>query len=219
MFCRGNERSLSKWLLILSNLLIFLVALGVINLRMKTVAPPENSSSVSEGSLVPVEQMFNEVRAQMQVLAAKTASKSASSYRTKDVWECIRPWRPLIERYSREFGVDPDLVSAILYTESRGDPNTISPRGALGLMQITPATARHLGIEDILDPEENIRAGVKYISGLIRKYDEPSALLAYNAGPSIFERNRVPRETRQFLERVLSLKSFLKSTKKRHDLS
>jgi soluble lytic murein transglycosylase-like protein len=136
-----------------------------------------------------------------------------------NILEIVRPWQMYIRKYSLEFGVDPDLVTAILYIESKGDPNSVSRKGAMGLMQITPATANHLGIIDVFDPEQNIKGGVKYIAHLIRTYDESSALLAYNAGTGILDQDRIPVETKQFVERVQFLRSFLKDGKKRNDLS
>lgn len=214
-----NDRPLNKWLLVASNLFIFFIAIGMLNHHMKDVPQQKVSPQVSESSLIPVEMVLQEVRTQVLEPPRSGKVKPASACQSKDVWESIRPWKSYIERYSREFGVDPDLVSAVLYIESRGDPNIISARGALGLMQITPSTARSLGIKDILDPEENIRAGVKYIAQLIRKYDEHSALQAYNAGTSIFDDNRIPRETKRFVEQVLSVRSLLKGGKIRQELS
>jgi soluble lytic murein transglycosylase-like protein len=221
-----NERPLNKWLLAACNLFIFLVALGMLDLGMKNIPQPrntpvvsENPMVVSESSIVPVEKVINEVRTQVLEPSRQAKAEPAPAYRPKDVWESIRPWKSFIEQYSKQFGVDPLLVSAVLYIESKGDPNIISPRGALGLMQITPTTARSLGIEDILDPEENIRAGVKYISFLIGRYDEASALLAYNAGAGILDENHIPKETKRFVEQVLALRSFLKDGKKHKELS
>lgn len=219
LYSGRNERPLNKWLLVASNLLIFVVAFGMLNFRMKDVPKPLDPPQVSESSILPVEKVFQEVRTQVLEPPRKNRGKSASVLRSNDVWESIRPWRSFIERYAREYGVDPDLVSAIMYIESKGDPNSISSRGALGLMQITPSTAHSLGIKDVLDPEENIHAGVKYIAELIRRYDESSALLAYNAGASVLEDTRIPRETQRFQEQVLSLRSFLKNGKKRQELS
>ena len=214
-----NERPLNKWLLVASNFFIFVVALGMLNLRMNDVHPSLNPSSVFESSIIPVDKVFQEVRTQVLEPPRKAKAKSAPAYRSKDVLTSIRPWKTIIERYSREFGVDPDLVCAVMYVESKGDPNAISSRGAHGLMQITLPTARSLGVVDILNPDENIRAGVKYIAQLIHQYDEPSALLAYNAGAAILSENRIPRETQRFLEQVLYLRSFLKNGKKRPELS
>lgn len=219
LYSSGNNRSLNKWLLVASNLFIFVVALGMLNMRMKDVHPSQNPSRVYESSLIPIDRVFQEVRTQVLVPPRKEKAKSAPAHRSNDVLTSIRPWKTIIERYSREFGVDPDLVSAVMYVESKGDPNVISPRGAHGLMQITLPTARSLGVVDILNPEENIRAGVKYIAQLIHQYDEPSALLAYNAGAAILTDNRIPRETQRFLEQVLSLRSILKDGRKRQELS
>jgi hypothetical protein len=140
-------------------------------------------------------------------------------FRPGDLLRGIRPWQQMILKYSLEFGVDPYLVAAVLYIESKGNPNSVSSKGAIGLMQITPATAHFLGFQDVTDPEENIKAGVKYIARLVDTYDESSALQVYNAGTGIFERGHVPRETTRFVERVLFLKRFLEGGKKDSDLS
>ena len=219
LYSSRNDRPLNKWLLVASNLLIFVFALGMLNHGMKGVPAPQDTAQVYESSIIPVEKVFQEVRTQVLEPSHRVKAKSAPAYRSNDVWASLSPWKSFIDRYSREFGVDPDLVSAVMYIESKGDPNIISPRGAHGLMQITPLTARSLGVVDILNPDENIRAGVKYIAQLIRKYDENTALQAYNAGVGILNEDHVPRETRRFVEQVLSLRSFLKDGKKRQELS
>ncbi len=209
-------RKLNWRLLIGSNIILFLVSFFILDLRMndsgKYVVQPGSKEAVA----IPVTLVPN-----MQGEGSSGAKRMGRphGFRMSDIWESLRPWQPYIRKYSREFDVDPDLVSAILYIESKGVPDTVSRKGAIGLMQITPLTATHLGVSNVLDPEENIRAGVKYIAGLIKKYDESSALLIYNAGATVLEKDKVPRETKRFVERVLFLKSFLKDGKKRNDLS
>jgi soluble lytic murein transglycosylase-like protein len=203
-------------MLVGSNIIIFIVAVYIVDLRIGNITREEGSPQISQSSIVPVNLVIREVA---QAAPVKVFEKPKIRTGGKHVHESIRPWLPLIRKYSTEYGVDPDLVAAVLYVESKGDPYTVSPAGAMGLMQITPGTANHLGVEDVLDPEENIRAGVKYLSWLINKYDEPSALLAYNAGLSMLERNRIPKETQKFVEKVLSVRSFLQDSPKRDDLS
>ena len=112
-----------------------------------------------------------------------------------------------IGKYSALYGVNPALVEAIVGTESGFDPGAVSPRGAMGLMQLMPATARMLGVNP-RDPIENLRGGIAYFAGLLRQYgDVASALVAYNAGPTHLERVRrgeavLYGETRQYLERI-----------------
>lgn len=219
IFSERSGRPLSRWLLIGSNIIIFLAAVYIVDLRMDEVRRVEDRVQVAKSSIIPVDLVIRQTRPAVKESSAKPEKKTLRTYRPRDVFASVKPWQDYIRKYSREYGVDADLVSAILYVESKGDPYTVSPQGALGLMQLTPSTAEHLGVKDALNPEENIRAGVKYLAWLINKYDEPSALLAYNAGMGMVEQNRIPTETRQFVEKVLSLRSFLKDSKKQNDLS
>ena len=138
-----------------------------------------------------------------------------SHLKPKQVHQSLDPWQSYIDLYAAQYGVDPDLVSAIVYTESKGDPFRISRDGALGLMQIMPSTASFLGFDNVLDPEENIKAGVKYIAWLLKQYGESHALWAWNAGPTRVSKKLMPRETRNFIVEVLSVKSLLKENKGR----
>ena len=126
--------------------------------------------------------------------------------------ERISPWEPYIERYASQYRIDPDLVRAIIYAESKGDPYSVSRNGALGLMQIMPTTADFVGVGNLLDPEENIKAGVRYIAWLVKQYDERRVIWAWNAGPSKTNRKIMPGETKRFIVEVLTVKSFLKDT-------
>lgn len=97
---------------------------------------------------------------------------------------------------------------AVIATESQFDPLAVSSRGALGLMQLMPATARILRVSDPFDPRENIEAGVRHLRAMLDLFDNdlPLALAAYNAGPTTVIRHRgVPpyRETRQYVSRIL----------------
>jgi len=114
----------------------------------------------------------------------------------------------LIAREAADHGVRADLVRAIIQVESNFDPRAVSVKGARGLMQLMPATARALRVTDSFDPEQNIRGGVRYLRELLDRYDhdESVALAAYNAGPTAVARygNRVPpfRETKNYIERI-----------------
>jgi soluble lytic murein transglycosylase-like protein len=100
------------------------------------------------------------------------------------------------------------LVKAVIAAESGFDPEAISRKGALGLMQLMPSTSAQLGLEDPLRPDENVRGGVRYLRALIDRYDDLSlALAAYNAGPTAVDRyGGIPpyRETRDYVKRVLT---------------
>jgi len=119
-----------------------------------------------------------------------------------------RKWWPVIRRLSRRYGLDPCLVMALVQVESSFNPWAQSNRGAQGLMQINAPTARHLGLEDPLDPQANLEAGIRYLAWLkkIFRDDMVLTLAAYNAGPTkVLELGRVPdhKETRAFVVKVL----------------
>mgnify|MGYP003339405954 CR=1 FL=1 len=108
----------------------------------------------------------------------------------------------------RQVGLDPSLILAVMAVESGFNPRAVSPKGALGLMQLMPATARLLRVRNAFDPEENIRGGVQYLRQLLDRYegDEQLALAAYNAGPLAVDRHgqAVPpyRETQQYVSKI-----------------
>ncbi|HEV8254719.1 MAG TPA: lytic transglycosylase domain-containing protein [Vicinamibacteria bacterium] len=114
----------------------------------------------------------------------------------------------IITAAASRYGVRPDLVRAIIQVESGFNPVAVSRVGARGLMQLMPRTAAHLGASDLFDPEQNIYAGVKYLSILLDRFDGNVALAVagYNAGPNAVGRyrGRIPpyRETRGYVKRV-----------------
>ena len=143
---------------------------------------------------------------------APQAPQEAAPQQYSSATQRVRGLRGLIERTAREEGVDPALVAAMITQESGGNPEAVSPAGARGLMQLMPATARMLGVEDVFDPQQNLSGGVRYISQLMERFggDEKLALAAYNAGPGTVDRyGGVPpyRETTNYVKRVSLLKS------------
>ncbi len=133
----------------------------------------------------------------------------------------IRTTRPLarshgaydtfIQEHAESNGVSPDLVRAVIQVESGFNPRAVSPKGAMGLMQLMPATATAYRVADPFDPAENIRGGVSYLRQLLDRYDNrvELALAAYNAGPGAVDRHgaQVPpfRETREYVRRITSV--------------
>src|SRR5687768_13669883 len=84
---------------------------------------------------------------------------------------------PIIEKYSAKYGVDPTLVRAVIQVESDFNPQTVSHKGARGLMQLMPATAKRHGVKSVHDPEQNIQGGIRYLAFLLELFgDMPRAL-------------------------------------------
>ena len=116
--------------------------------------------------------------------------------------------RRLIKSAADQYGVDFRLVEAIIAVESDFNPWAVSPKGAMGLMQLMPETARRYAVDNPFDPVQNIGGGIRYLRDLVDRFpgDLRAILAAYNAGETAVERYRgVPpyRETRQYIKKVL----------------
>jgi len=133
----------------------------------------------------------------------------ASNNRQADPPAAPADLEDLIQRASRRYGVDADLIRGVMKVESNFNPRATSPKGAMGLMQLMPQTARDLGVQDPYDPEENVMAGTRYLRHLLDRCggDVEKALAAYNWGIGNVERGLapMPRETRDYVERVVAL--------------
>lgn len=116
---------------------------------------------------------------------------------------------PLIERYASKHGVDPTLVRAVIQVESDFNPACVSHKGARGLMQLMPDTAKRYGVTKIHDPEQNIKGGVKYLAYLLELFgDKPRALAAYNAGEgAVLKYGGIPpyEETSTYVTRAMTV--------------
>ena len=114
----------------------------------------------------------------------------------------------VIQPAAAKYGLDPNLVAAVIWAESSGDPNAVSKKGAQGLMQLMPATARELGVGNVLDPGQNVDGGSHYLRRMLDEHDGDLslALAAYNAGPDAVRKyGGVPpyRETQDYVGKVL----------------
>jgi hypothetical protein len=115
---------------------------------------------------------------------------------------------PIIDRVSAEQGVDAKLVRAVIQVESNYQESARSPKGAMGLMQLMPETARHYAVANPYDPAANIEAGIKYLKSLLDRFPVNFALAAYNAGEAAVERfHGIPpyQETQAYVSRILQL--------------
>ena len=112
----------------------------------------------------------------------------------------------IIAQASRAYGVNFSLLKSVIKAESNFNPLAVSPKGACGMMQLMPATAQELGVQDVFDPNENIHAGSRYLKWLLDVFegDVQRALAAYNAGPNRVWLEGIPdiQETRVYLQRV-----------------
>jgi hypothetical protein len=97
----------------------------------------------------------------------------------------------IVDNAAKHYGVDPNLANAVVTMESHGNPNAHSPAGAIGVMQLMPATAAWLGVKDPWDPVQNINGGMKYLAQLSARYngDKKSIFAAYNAGPGAVDKH------------------------------
>ena len=121
----------------------------------------------------------------------------------------VRPFAEIIDAASVRHGVDSALLFALIEVESSYKPNAVSAKGAMGLMQLMPATARQYAVADPYNPSDNIEAGTKHLRSLLDRYDDVhAALAAYNAGEGSVRRfGGVPPfpETRRYVTKILEL--------------
>jgi hypothetical protein len=142
-----------------------------------------------------------------EVAEADDAQKTPLAERTARLRDSI--YSELIASAAEAHGVDPILVQALIQVESNYQPRAKSSKGAMGLMQIMPATAREYKVRNAYDPKSNIDAGIRKLKGLMDKFGVVElALAAYNAGEGAVQKfNGIPpyRETQNYVSRILSI--------------
>lgn len=114
----------------------------------------------------------------------------------------------IIEMASSKYGVPKELIKSVIKAESNFNPVAISPKNAMGLMQLIPSTAEEMGVDDVFDPFQNIMGGTRYLKMLLDRYNGNLflALAAYNAGPKQVDAvGRIPNieETKNYVDRVI----------------
>lgn len=158
----------------------------------------------ANGTLVLSDRSIDQPTAVYEVEGAPryVSTTPVEAQSTRELYE------PYIVEHSALQSLRPELVRAVIQVESGYNPRALSPKGAMGLMQLMPETARMLGVQRPYDPEQNIRGGTRYLRLLLDKYqgNEELALAAYNAGSGAVDRHgkRIPpyRETRDYVRKV-----------------
>jgi soluble lytic murein transglycosylase-like protein len=149
------------------------------------------------------------------------ATAAEIPHRVPDIGAMLRRsarFSKVIETAARASRLEPALLQAVMVAESGGDPNALSRKGARGLMQLMPATARLYGVNNAFDPEQNIRGASQYLRDLTDRYrdDLELVLAAYNAGPAAVDLygGKIPplKETLDYVPRVLRLYSRLRES-------
>ncbi len=127
-----------------------------------------------------------------------------------------RPYRAVVAREALRYGLEPALLHAVISVESGYNANAVSKRGAAGLMQLMPETAKRYGVVNVFDPVENVRAGAHYLGDLLKLFDNDLtlALAAYNAGEgAVLKYGSIPpfRETAAYVPKVVAFYEKLRS--------
>jgi hypothetical protein len=171
----------------------------------KLSLPLTRIERIVDDEIVPVE-VVEEVKKIVEEQGGVFPKRSwRYSERSRPLWQS--KYNDIIIAAAQKFDVDAALVSAVIKAESDYNPRTLSNKGARGLMQLMPATAKRFGVTNSFDPEENIHAGTRYLRWLLKTFDGNAdlAVAAYNAGEgNVWKYDGVPpfRETVNYISRI-----------------
>jgi len=169
-------------------------------------------SGTSAGGTIVLSN-FSSPEARVLLIPSSSTDKVTLDFNTapsKKISEIPKAFKDLVEEAARQHGLDPNLLHAMIRVESGYNPRALSARGARGLMQLMPDTARRFGVSDAFNPRENVRAGAEYIQWLLKLFqgDVELALAGYNAGEQAVIRAgyRIPKygETQIYVPKVLA---------------
>jgi soluble lytic murein transglycosylase-like protein len=172
--------------------------------RWKPVPPPNAAAmKAARSAAAEVSQYFSRETAQSANARIQAANAGAAASSPQEIDAAIT-------MAAARHSVDPNLVRAVVKVESNFNPNAVSRKGAMGLMQLMPSTARQLKVQNPFDPQQNVDAGVRHLKQLLESYggDVKLTLAAYNAGSGAVARSAgIPRyaETQNYVRRITSL--------------
>ena len=191
----------TRWLLQLTaSLLLTAGAAGTVHADIYSFV---DADGVTHFSNVPTDARYRLLLAEPR---APAADSSGGAWLTRST-----QYEPMIQRAAHSAAVKPELVRAVIAVESAFNPRAVSKRGAIGLMQLKPSTARRYGVANAYDPEQNVMAGARYLRDLLVRYGNnlELTLAAYNAGEDAVERygRSIPpfSETRRYVPAVLQV--------------
>ena len=178
-------------------------------LWLAVVSDKDDDSSLSSSLSSLLALTRNNLHVAVSPEEPPASSKSRQTHQKNAVPSAKKELEPIIEQAANTYQVDADLIRSVIKAESNFNLNAVSPKGAMGLMQLMPDTARDLGVRNAYDPTENIMAGTRYLKSLLKRYDGnvSLALAAYNWGMGNVEKHphKLPAETRTYISRITQL--------------